>query len=328
MRSNQMRSRGFETGAVESGSMASRAGRGRGGPAPPVLLRPWRDGPLAVALALAALTPRPAAGADLVCRAVDGIAQLLTPATIVLVGEIHGTEESPAFVADLTCSALAAERSVTVALEIPQEEGARIDAFLASPGGAEDRAALLGGAFWRDPFQDGRRSRAEAGLLDELRRHRRAGRPLRVTLLDQVEQPSGGERDARMAARLEAAAKAAPNDLVIALTGNLHSRTTVGTPFDAGRENMGYLVARALPESKVLGLDVASTAGSAWICGTPDPASCGIHQVPNRGQGEGLRVRLQEHANKDGYQGSYAVGPLTASPPAVPRAVDTPRGPA
>ena len=288
-----------------------------------------RSGALAVGLGLAALAPRPATAADLACRPVDGLAQLLAPATIVLVGEIHGTEESPAFVADLTCSALAADRSVTVALEIPQEEGERIDTFLASQGGAEDRAALLDGPFWQDVYQDGRRSRAEAGLLDELRRHRRAGKPVRVTLLDQVEQPSGGERDARMAARLVAAAKAAPNDLVIALTGNLHSRTTVGTPFDSTRENMGYLVARALPERKVLGLDVASTGGSAWICGTPDPAGCGVHSIPSRGAGEGRRVEVQEHPNGHGYHGFYAVGALTALAPrrlAGAERSDTPRG--
>ena len=98
----------------------------------------------------------------------DGVDRLIAPGAIVLFGEIHGTEESPAFFGDAACAALARGAAVTAALEIPREERARIDAFLASAGTPDDRRALLAGAFWRRGYQDGRSSRATAAFLDRL----------------------------------------------------------------------------------------------------------------------------------------------------------------
>jgi hypothetical protein len=289
-------------------------------------IRRIRGGAPALALALWAGAPAaPAAQvpstAEPACRPVEGLDRLLAPGAIVLVGEMHGTAESPAFVADLVCGALAAGRSVTVALEIEREEGERVDAFLASAGTPADRGALLAGPFWRDEYQDGRRSEAMVRLLDDLRRARRAGRPLRATLLDQAERTTGRERDARMAARLVAAAEAAPDDFVVALTGNLHNRTVPGAPWDAGYEFMGVHVARALPGRKLVSLDVALAGGTAWYCTSAEPSSCGPQDLRARDAGDGRRVVLGERPDAHGFHGRYAVGPLTASPPAVSPAV-------
>jgi hypothetical protein len=79
------------------------------------------------------------------CRPSAGVEPLLASRDVLLVGEVHGTAESPGFVAETACAALAGGRSVTVALEISVAEQARLDAFLASPGGATDRAAVLAG---------------------------------------------------------------------------------------------------------------------------------------------------------------------------------------
>ena len=69
-----------------------------------------------------------------VCQAIPGLDSLLATTPVLWLGEMHGTVESPAFVSNAACLALRGERPVTVALEIPAEERARVDAFLASRG--------------------------------------------------------------------------------------------------------------------------------------------------------------------------------------------------
>jgi hypothetical protein len=68
---------------------------------------------------------------------------------IVLFGEIHGTEQSPAYFRRLVCTLLTTHPHLLVALEIPRDEQQRIDTFLSSgaQAGANARANLLAGAF-------------------------------------------------------------------------------------------------------------------------------------------------------------------------------------
>jgi hypothetical protein len=272
----------------------------------------------ALFVAILATAARPAGTAAApVCRPVPGIDRLISSGAIILVGEIHGTEESPAFFTDLVCGALSSANSVTVALEIPREEGPRIDAFLGSPGVADDRRALLAGPFWQRDYQDGRSSRAYLTLLDALRRWREAGLPLRVVLLDNEERTPGRLRDSLMAERIEKAARAASRDLVLALTGNLHARLAVGTPWDERFEPMGYLLSKALPERRVTALDVATSGGSAWTCTGAEASSCQARSLRGRAADDARGVVVRDQVNESGYHGTYAVGPITASPPAV-----------
>jgi len=129
---------------------------------------------------LAVLAPAPsllAAPAPPACPPIEGLAPLLAAGHGLLLGEMYGTVESPAFLANVVCLAIQAGRPVTVALEIPFQEEARITAYLGSAGAAADRKALLGGPFWQDAYQDGRRSEAMLALLESLRRLRRSRRP-------------------------------------------------------------------------------------------------------------------------------------------------------
>jgi hypothetical protein len=265
--------------------------------------------------------PGPTSRAPLACKAVDGLAPLLLPGSVLLLGELHGTTESPAFAGNAACLALAAGRPVTVVLEIWREEEARVDAFLASAGTAADRAALFASPFWRDAYQDGRRSVAMAALLDDLRRFRHDGWPLRVALLDRQVNSGGPDREHAMADRLRSVVTAAPADLVITLTGNLHNRLNRGVPWDKTYENMGFLLLQAVPGVKATSLDVRSTGGTAWFCmgvgGGPD--SCQARPVKATPGAEGPRVLLYPKLDDNGFSGIYQVGPTTASLPAVPR---------
>jgi hypothetical protein len=272
---------------------------------------------LAIVLILAPYSARAAAKVPppLSCREIAGIDPLLRKGQILLLGEMHGTNEIPAFVADAACRGLRAGLPVTVALEIPTEEEPRVAAFLASDGQAADRAALLAGPFWRDAFQDGRRSRGMLALLEDLRHRRREGSRLRVKLLDRRPKASGPERDRAMAGELQSAVEAAPGDLFLVLTGNLHTRRVRGTPWDPQAENMGYLVARRHPD--LLSLDVVYSGGAIWACLDPDPAHCGVQPVHGKSQGKPRSVKLYDKVSPEGFNGSYDVGVLTASAPAT-----------
>lgn len=253
----------------------------------------------------------------LACRDVAGLDPLLAPGAGLLLGEMHGTAESPAFLGNAVCLALRAGRPVTTALEIPREEQDRVEAFLASAGTESDRDALLDSPFWHADYQDGRRSEAMLSLLDELRRLRQGGRPLQVKLIDRVESPTAPEeRDRWMGEALAQAFDETPQGVVIALTGNLHTRVSPGTPWDPNYKPAGFVLASRRPDLHVTSLDVSYQGGTAWFCTSAEPASCGVRTVRGRADAQTGRVVLHPQVT-NGYYGFYEVGTLTASPPAL-----------
>lgn len=253
--------------------------------------------------------PRPA----LSCPDVPGLAPLLKPGHVVLLGEMHGTNESPAFLLDAVCAALRDGLGVTVGLEMPRSESARVDAFLTSPGGTEAEQRLLQGPIWQSSYQDGRASRAMLDLIERLRAYRAAGLPVRVVLIDDPSAPQG--RDRAMSERIQDALAAAPDNLFLNITGNVHNRLTRGTRWNADYEPMGYLLRQSMDASRIISLNVAHGGGEAWVCFGNTPSSCGIKPMRGRGD-EGHGVVLLEEPEGQPYHGSYHVEQLTASIPA------------
>lgn len=263
-----------------------------------------------------AIASSPLSSGGNACREVDGFAALNAPGKIVLLGEMHGTKEIPAFVANITCLALRAGRPVTVALEVPRDEQTRIGTFIKSAGDDDDRAALLKGPFWNAAFQDGRRSGAMLALLDRVRQMRAHGLPVEIALIDRQAPPStSAERDRWMAEALAAAADASPQSLIVALIGNVHTRVTRGVPWDGAYEPAGYVLRQLRPGLSVTALNVAYTGGTVWTCPTPDPLACGSRQITGRANAP-TGVVLHDQI-VDGHMGAYGVGELTASVPAI-----------
>jgi hypothetical protein len=253
----------------------------------------------------------------LVCNSVEGLGNLLEPGRMLLLGEFHGTEESPAFVADAACLATKAGQKVTVGLEIPVDEEARVESYLSSAGSPTDRSALLSGPFWQAEYQDGRRSQAMFSLIESLRRLNHRSSPVHVVLLDSPGvQTDAHVRDRAMAERLKSAALARPRDLFIVLTGNLHNRQAKGVPWDAQYEPMGFVLPQIDPGVHLTSLDVAYAGGTAWSCETPEASSCKPRTLQGKALTKGRRVMLWDTVNKDGYSGIYYVDMVTASPPA------------
>jgi len=143
--------------------------------------------------------------ADEPCRPIDGLEPLLKAGNVLLLGELHGTVESPAFVFDVACHAAGKGLPVVVGLELWPGEQERVDAFLESMGTDEDRDALLEGPTWQSSYQDGRNSRAMLDLIDGLRKLRAGELPVRLALFDASGKAGGQQRERDMARNLAAA---------------------------------------------------------------------------------------------------------------------------
>jgi hypothetical protein len=269
---------------------------------------------LAATVVFFALSGGPMSAAD--CQEVPGLDSLLEPGVVLLVGEMHGTEQAPAFVRDAACRGLARGLSVTVGLEVDRAEDEAFQAYLQSDGGVVASERLLAAPFWRRELQDGRSSRAMLGLVEFLRELTAGPGELRVVLIDRPEPP--GERDAAMAERVTETAAARPDDVFLVLTGNIHNRLTKGMPWNAELEPMGYLLAKRLPEARIVSLDMAYPSGTAWVCFGSSPSDCRSQELGGSKAAEGRSgVELLEDPAGEPYTGRYFTGPLTASEPAI-----------
>ncbi len=264
------------------------------------------------------------------CAPIAGLDPLLAPGTILLIGEVHGTREFPAAVADIVCRAAELSRSVTVELELDSRWDAAFDRFLAGPEVEPALAKLLVETDWAkfpSPFPaDGRTSQAMVELMRRLHRLRKSGARLVVRGFDGwialPEAERRRNRDAVMTETLVKSLEASPADLTVLLTGNLHSRKRANSVSFLA-EPMAYLVARARPQWKLVSLLGTHAAGEAWIC-TPD-GGCGARPQPSRTPAGPRQVALGAEietpfgkAGELGYDGTIFVGPLTASPPVAP----------
>ncbi|MEM7375699.1 MAG: hypothetical protein AAF587_44310 [Bacteroidota bacterium] len=235
------------------------------------------------------------------CSTIHGLDSLLRPGRIILLGEIHGTQEAPAYVGQMACHMLRKQIPVIVGLELPREEESVVRAFLQSEGSEADQLNILQLPFWAKEYQDGRTSQAMFDLLETLRQFRTVGGEIDILLID---HPSSDNRDIAMAARIIQTAKEAPASMMVILTGNLHSIIYEDSGY------MGSYITAALGKDRVLSLKQTFTGGSAWVDtgGSPGPVRFG---------GEGLAWKgIIINPDLYEYQGSFEMDSIHASRPA------------
>lgn len=252
--------------------------------------------------------PNPSTRRAIGCAAVAGVEALFDAGTVVLLGELHGTRQIPKAAGDLACAALARGLDVTVALEIPQSEDERIQAYLDGAGSQEDQRRLLAGGFWQRDDQDGRSSGAMLDLIESLRVLRARTHDIDVLLIDNELVP---DRDVFMAQWLKLAVSDDPARFYLSLTGNVHSRIVA----PEGRVTMGAHLREVLPEANIVALQATYTAGTAWVC-TRD--GCGVLAVSGTNAGSD-GIRLFGEVSEAGFSGAYHVGAVEASRPALER---------
>lgn len=236
------------------------------------------------------------------------------PSSTVLIGDLHGTREIPAFVGRLVAT-LVARQPVVLALEIPQEVAPSLDAFLASDGGAAARDAFTRGPWWRAEYQDGRRSVAMLELIDRARRLRAAGANLRVACIDMpATDPSQAQtRDNAMAEQVMALRAAQPGAVLVVYAGNIHTRKAA-LPQRPDYATMAMRMTAGMPHAgSIVSLNARWAEGSAWVCMGSTPGDCGPQFMAGRPDERGVHL---ERSPDGAYDGWFGVGAVTASPPA------------
>jgi hypothetical protein len=274
-------------------------------------------------------SPLPTAAAPLDQRTIGdcginsgAIDDFFEPAHTLLLGDQLGTNEAPVGFASLVCTALHRHLEVIAALSLPATEQASLNTYLSSDGGSKARAAFVRGPFWEGLYPDGTSSAAMLDLIDRLRRWRQAGAPLTVLAID-VATP-GNAREAAMAARIEKQQISQPDAFTLVFAGNVHVTRNVGAAWDAQLLPLGHRLAALNPDS-VLALDLAFEKGLHWACRLESNShlACGEAQIsPGPYNTETLpsqvkMVRRYSSLSEFGYDGTWFVGRLTASPPAA-----------
>jgi len=237
---------------------------------------------------------------------------VIAPGGTLLLGDLHGTREIPAFVGQVV-AALVATQPVVLGLEILRDQVPSLDTYLASDGGPAARAAALRDPWWQAEYQDGRRSLAMLDLLDTVRRLRAGGARVDIVCFDaNATGPDGAAgRDAAMAANLIAARSARPDATLVAYAGNAHTRRSA-MPKRPDYQWMAMLLAKA--GISFVTINAHYTEGSAWICQGGGASGCGPTMLGGSGDANGVHL---EPGTEGAYDGWFGVGAITASPPAA-----------
>jgi hypothetical protein len=236
-------------------------------------------------------------------------AEVLPPHGTLMLGDIHGTREIPAFVGRIVAAAVA-RQPVVLALELPTDNAAAVAAYLASDGSAERRRALVAGPWWQEIYQDGRRTVAMADLIETARALRAAGKPLELVLID----PGGKEqelREAGMSENVMAARRAHPDAALIVYAGNSHT-STHEQPYRPGFAWMAMRVAAT--GVALTSLNARWDDGTSWTCPDMEASRCGVRFLLGRPGAPG--IHLARDGEQDPYDGWFGVGAISASPPA------------
>jgi erythromycin esterase-like protein len=261
---------------------------------------------LVLSLCGTARAASPASAVDLLDTAVQGH-------RIVLLGEMHGTQEIPALVANLIEQRAVRGRREVLALEIDSAEQRRIDRFLASDGSHAARKALLAGKHWTETHHDGRDSVAMLALIERMRHLRAAGHAVPVVAFD---RRGRHERNREMADDLRGTIKHFPRAQLIVLSGNVHAMTR-RPPWTMTDENGKPIeppmsAGRHLADQQPLSIDIDARTGAYWAC---TDGACRQQAVrPSNGPAPELDAHA---ALESAWDATLMLPSFTPSPPAV-----------
>jgi erythromycin esterase-like protein len=238
-------------------------------------------------------------------------------ARVLVLGEMHGTNEFAGLAKKIVCQLAKTEPFVILGLEFPHGEQARINAYMNSSGTPQDQKTLTDSLFWNEKWQDGRRSQAMFSLVEHMRRMRQAGANVAVDAFDvqesdrpepltQDERLPRDARDTFMAQHIEWRVAQYPKARYFALTGRLHAAKVMGVDakWSSGAEPMAMRLNQRVP---VFSIEGTWTGGMAWACWERDSASgCTAKAVDPSETGNKFDLRVD-------------LGQLTASPPQNPK---------
>lgn len=224
-----------------------------------------------------------------------------TAQEIILIGEIHGTEETPRLFSNLvTVAAREKNKRIGVGLELPILLQRLIDeAVKSNTSIGSFREQLLAHPTWQK-IDDGRSSQAMLNLICDTLRLAESQKVSFFFFDTQI-----NERNETMAQFIGQRVREQRYDVTFILTGNIHANTASRHPGRPKIVPMGHWL-----EEQGFALhsyDVRYSAGEAWVC-IPE---CGVHHL------EGWSMTADSDAlPPKGFDGILFVGPVHASPPA------------
>lgn len=158
-------------------------------------------------------------------RAADELIAAAGNHRLIVIGETHGTRETPAFVGAVARS-YADRGPLLLALEVDQDEHAILKRYMSGPGDRL-RHEMRQREAWNVPSErnDGRRSEDMLDLIEAMRALRATGHDVAIFPFDTGRWTRGSEsRDAAMAMNLRNAYRALPETgRLLVLTGNVHA---------------------------------------------------------------------------------------------------------
>ena len=202
---------------------------------------------------------------------------------LIVLGETHGTRETPRLAAALV-QHYAAREPVLLAVEISRAEHAPLRRYLQSPNG-HSRTQLRNGMGWTIPVgrNDGRRSEQMLDLVDTLRELRAQGRDVAVLPFDSDHADGDAQaRDKRMAAVLRSAYQALPRGRMLVLTGNVHAMRVQAMYCPQCQTPMAHDLLDLDPYA----VRIDAQAGQAWTC---RDTQCGPHAIGAPAGTEGIQ---------------------------------------
>jgi hypothetical protein len=244
------------------------------------------------------------------CHPLPGAEALLARPEIrwIVVGEMHGTNETPQATLDLICAAVASGKIVRVAIEHRADSQATLDTFLASKGRRAARSRLLKSPAWDRAWADGKSSLAMLSFIDAVRKLHHRGKVEGIVAFDPYISMGSDNRNREMAVVLRSARRD-NGEIMIVLTGRFHARKIPEVS-----DSKTYLtMVPFLPKANTVSLDaVGSGSGTGWFCARE---GCGTNAIPGKHTGP---RRVVMRASEDGaYDGVIDLGiPTSASPPA------------
>lgn len=267
---------------------------------------------MSLVAALSPLLLAAAAPSNEPCKPIPGWDEVLTRDDLrfIVIGEIHGNNETPALFAEAVCLT-AQSWPVVVALEQPSIDQPAIDSFMASDGSPEAKVAFLKAVMWNGSMKDGRSSEATFRLFEDLRRMHATGQVKAVVAflpshLTEYPGPAGYEQ--AMAEGILVGDQ--PGTITLVLTGNAHAMRTQ-VPW----EPKYMAMAGHLPAEATVTLNTFAEGGETWVC---QSGVCGAKPWPAAPESRPRSVSLS--SDEQGlYSGVIHLGTsLTASPPQVP----------
>ena len=204
---------------------------------------------------------------------------------LLIVGELHGTLETPALVSDIVTHAVRAQ-PVRLGLEAPAYLAPILADYVRSDGSPDQRATLLRSGFWKG--QDGRAGTGWLSLIDSVRRLRSSGADIDIFTMEPDYEALAGHhpgeavysqkvKEAGMVGAVRAKLRDEPKALVVALMGSFHAGLYRQSQEAKGGKE--HSVAERLKAASPLVVYPVAHVGNAWYC---DADACGVHSLKGR----------------------------------------------